>query len=409
MSNDALLTWCEIAFNRYSPLLSFVQAVKAVKQRYVPTSEILNLLDDFRKMVNDCIRIGLLSNVTSMHALSKQAYHELARYSVPTCYRLTAISKAAGILRNYRKTLRKHPDAKKPYAEKPMLTDCYAFKIVDDELRLPLGNKKFIFIQLNKHTLAAISGYTVRSVCLTACTASIAFSKETAMQTFVTGLIGIDCNLDNVTTATLDGKTEFYDLSEATKAKALYREVKSHFRRNDVRVAKTIQQKYGEKQRNRVQPILHNISKRIVEKAKAENFGIVMENLKGIRKLYRKGNGQGNEYRSRLNSWSFYEFQRQIDYKAKWEGILVIYVQAAKTSSVCAICGSNILECMERQVFCPKCKQFVDRDENAALNIVRQGLRFKLGGFAGEAMVKESPKGVILTVDANQLTRREGE
>lgn len=384
-------------------------AVKAVKQNYVSTPEILVLLEEFRKMVNDCIRIGLAENITSLQALSKKAYHQLAKYSVPTYYRLTAISKAVGILRNYRKTLRKHPKAKKPYAIKLMLTDCYAFKIADGKLRLPIRSRYYEYIPLNTRTQAVISGYTVRSVCLTASTMSIAFSKETAKETPITGLIGIDRNLDNVTTATLDGKTEFYDLSEATKAKALYREVKSHFRRNDVRVAKTIQQKYGEKQRNRVQPLLHNVSKRIVEKAKAENFGIVMENLKGIRKLYRKGNGQGNEYRSRLNSWSFYELQRQIDYKAKWEGIPVIYVQAAKTSSVCAICGSNILECTERQVFCPKCKQFVDRDENAALNIVRQGLRFKLGGFAGEAMVKESPKGVILTVDANQLTRREGE
>ena len=32
-----------------------------------------------------------------------------------------------------------------------------------------------------------------------------------------------------------------------------------------------------------------------------------MEDLKGIRRMYQKGNGQGTHYRSRLNSWSFYE------------------------------------------------------------------------------------------------------
>lgn len=381
-----------------------MQAVKSVKQNYAPTPETLVLLDDFRKMVNDCIRIGIAKNLTSMRTLSLKSYHQLERYPIYTQYRLTAISAATGMLRNYRKTLKKHPKARIPCATRLTLIDCYGFRIMGNLLRLPIKAKQYIYIPLTKHTLAIISGYTVRSVCLTACTMSIAFSKETVMQTPIMGLIGIDRNLNNVTTATLDGKTKIYCLSEATKAKALYREVKSHFRRNDVRVAKMIQQKYGRKQRNKVQPILHNVSKQIVEKAKIEHLGIVMENLKGIRKLYRKGNWQCKEYRSKLNSWSFYEFQRQIEYKAKWLGVPVIYVNPQRTSSTCAICGSNITECIERKVYCHKCNRLIDRDENASYNIVQRGVRFAPNGFASEAMVKESSKEVILTVDANKLT-----
>ena len=197
-----------------------------------------------------------------------------------------------------------------------MLIDCYGFKIINDNLRLTIKPKQYVYLPLNQRTMAVLSGYTVRSVTLTTCTIVIAFSKETDV-TDVTGLIGIDRNLDNITTATLDGKTQAYDLSNAFKAKALYREVKSHFSRNDIRVAERIQRKYGVKQRNKVQPILHNVTKRIIEKAKTEHLGIVMEDLKGLRKLYRKGNGQGKHQRGRLNSWRFYEFQRQIEYKAK--------------------------------------------------------------------------------------------
>ncbi len=377
-------------------------AIKAVKQNYVASKEVLGLLEEFRKMVNDCVRIGLEENVTSMRSLSLKAYHQLERYKVPTYYRLTAISKAVGIIRNYKRTLKKHPDAKKPYATKLMLTDCYGFKITDNALRLTIQPKQFTYIPLNHHTLTVISGYTVRSVSLTANTLSIAFSKETA-ETSIMGLIGLDRNVDNVTTATLDGKTQVYNLSGASKAKALYREVKSHFRRNDVRVAKKIQRKYGAKQRDKVQSILHNVSKQIVMNAKESKQAIVMENLKGIRKLYRRGNGQGKEYRSRLNGWSFYELQRQIEYKARWEGIPVFYVRARGTSAKCAMCGSAIAECTERKVYCPRCNRIVDRDENAALNIVRQGLRFKPGGFTSEAMVTESSQEVIRKVDVNQL------
>jgi transposase len=47
--------------------------------------------------------------------------------------------------------------------------------------------------------------------------------------------------------------------------------------------------------------------------------------------------------------------------------------------------------------------RLLDRDENAALNIVKKGLIGMPDGLASEAMVKESSKGVILLVDASQV------
>ncbi len=65
-------------------------------------------------MVNDCVRIGLKDNLTSMKSLCMKAYYQLSAYDVPTCYRLTAISRATGILRNYRKELKKNRSARFP-------------------------------------------------------------------------------------------------------------------------------------------------------------------------------------------------------------------------------------------------------------------------------------------------------
>ncbi|HYB92559.1 MAG TPA: zinc ribbon domain-containing protein, partial [archaeon] len=63
-----------------------------------------------------------------------------------------------------------------------------------------------------------------------------------------------------------------------------------------------------------------------------------------------------------------------------------IYVPPQKTSSTCAICGSKITECAERKVYCPECDRIVDRDANAASNILARGLRFKPFGPAVEAV-----------------------
>lgn len=76
-------------------------------------------------------------------------------------------------------------------------------------------------------------------------------------------------------------------------------------RRNDVRIRREITSKYGRKQREKVKQVLHQASKQIVQQAKQKQFGIVMEELTGIRKLHRRGNGQGRWIRGRMNSWSY--------------------------------------------------------------------------------------------------------
>lgn len=372
-----------------------MRVIKSVIQRYEPTPEILGLLGNFTAMVNDCIRIGLEENATSLKSLSIKAYHKLDHYTVSTAYRLTAISRAVGVLRNYHKSIRKHP-TKIPFCFKPILVDCYARKITDGKLRLPIIPRNFIYIPLNPHTLSIISGHTLRSVTLTTRTISVCYSKDVA-ETEPKGLIGIDRNLDNLTTSTNTGESKVFDLSEANKIKSAYRQVKSHFRRNDDRIKKKIYGKYGVKQRNRVKQIIHRTTKAIIENAKAKGLGIAMEKLTGIRKLYRKGNGQGKDYRARLNGWSFGKAQRQIEYKARWEGLKVIYVQPWATSSRCAVCGSKVLESTERMVYCSSCRMLVDRDVNAAYNIAERGMRFVPVGPVGEA-VNQSKDGESIQV-----------
>jgi len=151
------------------------------------------------------------------------------------------------------------------------------------------------------------------------------------------------------------------------------------------------------------------VSKRIVENAKTKRYGIVMERLTGIRRLYRKGNGQSRNYRARMNSWSYGELQRQIEYKARWEGVKVIYVPARNTSKRCSICGYKTLESTQRQLWCPKCGTILDRDENAARNLAAGGLRFSPDGPPGEAMVEErEPENAtpILKVDGGKISHQ---
>src|SRR5436309_31879 len=204
-----------------------------------------------------------------------------------------------------------------------MLTTCYGFKIHENLLRLPVKPREYVYLKLNDHTLQIISALSVRSVTLTP-RVSISYSKE-IVEIELEGYLGVDRNLDNVTTASVNGTARGFDLSKATRIKADYRYVKSRFKRNDARIRTRVYSKYGEKQRNRVQPLLHGVSKRIVEDAKTRQHGVVMEKLSGIRGLYQRGSGQSRDYRARMNGWSYGELRRQIEYKARWEGVRIVY------------------------------------------------------------------------------------
>lgn len=192
-----------------------------------------------------------------------------------------------------------------------------------------------------------------------------------------------------------------HDLHKATKIKARYRHVKSRFRRNDIRIRRKIFQKYGTKEKNRVHQLLHSVSKKIV----SENKGIILEDIKGIRKLYRKGNGQGKKFRVKMNSWSFYELQRQTEYKARWLGLPVKYVKAAGTSSKCAVCGSKMVPEEHRTLFCPCCNMVVDMDVNAAKNILARGTWVVPDAVQGEAMKQSKDAEQIVLSQASQLTK----
>ncbi|MGA3298357.1 MAG: hypothetical protein ABSD41_13020, partial [Candidatus Bathyarchaeia archaeon] len=216
-----------------------MRAVKAVQQYYTPGPEIHCMLEQFRQMLNECVRIGLSENVTSLKSLSTKAYHQLATYEVMSYYKLCAISKASGILRNYRKAVRKNPRARDPYARRLQLTTCYGFKVktLDKTLVLPFKPKQPLSIMLNAHVIRILSepNIQIRSVTLTHERVSICYAK--AVEPIQPrGLIAIDRNLDNLTLADSEGRIMRKDLARATLVKARYREIRSHMRRNDQRI-----------------------------------------------------------------------------------------------------------------------------------------------------------------------------
>jgi len=230
----------------------------------------------------------------------------------------------------------------------------------------------------------------------------------------------MDRNLRNLTVGN-DQETRHYDLSKCVRIANTTVRIVASFTRDDDRIRTAIASRYGRRRTDRTGHLLHNATKTIVAVAFQRRTAIVLENIEGIRCLYRKGNGQGRKYRGRMNGWSFGEAQRQIEYKARWAGLPVIRLSRRETrgSSVsCPRCGERLQsdKRLERKLWCGKCRVVMDRDMVAAVNLARRGrVRFarsrppiplEAQGRADEAMKGNPTTTVIPGVDAPKLTQQ---
>jgi len=126
---------------------------------------------------------------------------------------------------------------------------------------------------------------------------SICISKEIGAEPGkFASTIGIDRNLRNLTVGN-DKKVTYYDMTKVVEIAENARSVVRSFKRDDVRIRRLISSKYGTRRSERVKQIIHGVTKQIVQEAKAKRQAIVFEEIRGIRNLYRKGNGQGRSFR----------------------------------------------------------------------------------------------------------------
>ena len=329
----------------------------------------------FTDMVNDCIKTGLDNNCSTMKKLSLLSYGKLAKYDIMSYYKINAISQAAGRLQQRKQSLKRGITTKSPFVRKPYLVNCYGFKINGYLLTIPYKPRQPVHILLNEYTQKTLSdpALKVNSFSMSQNSLCLCISKQVE-PIRPENVIGIDRNLRNITVGNND-KVVFFKTNKLLSIKENTIHARVGFKRNDQKMKRSFFQKFNQRMQHRTKKFLHKISKQIVENAKQNKSAIVFENLKGIRKLYRRGNGQGKNYRRRLNGWQYYELQHQVEYKAGWEGVPVWFEDPKSTSKLCPVCGKRIQEDRQnrRKLWCNNCMKSMDRDVVASLNIAYKG------------------------------------
>jgi transposase, IS605 orfB family len=149
----------------------------------------------------------------------------------------------------------------------------------------------------------------------------------------------------------------------------LSRKVKDSNNRNKIRIKLA---KLYKNITDKKQYYLHYISNTLIN----ENQIICMEDLNV------KGMLKNHKLALSIQEMNFGEFRRILEYKSRWYNRQLVFVDRFYPSSkTCNYCGyiNKTLKLSDRQWVCPNCGNIIERDYNAALNILNEGLRMLKG------------------------------
>ncbi len=359
-------------------------AIKTIKVKYEPNEQLQDFFRVYRNMVNYCIKEGLKRNISSRFRLITillQDFKELFPYH--THYRLSACEIAVKILKNYRKMVRRNPDAKLPRVRKLFLKlDNQSFWIEEGYLKIPIKPREFLNIKLvisdfHKQFLNDVS-LKLGSVTVNQEYVILPFRKDVELKE-QKSILAMDVNeksLDCVLTKDNRYIPIKFDLSEIKRIHYTYFKKRKQLQEKLQKKSTILKEKLtGLKnvERNRIQPILHKVSKRIADIAADNNSLIILEDLSHIRSYINKKQKYAKILKRRLNAWNFHKLQEYIEYKSLWLGISTVYVNPKNTSRTCPICGW----CRKDSIgsnglfICEKCDWKFDRDLNACLNLIK--------------------------------------
>lgn len=209
---------------------------------------------------------------------------------------------------------------------------------------------------------------------------SVGFECENQAPELTDNLMGIDLGIKELAVVSFDDEClKFGNINKNKKVKNLEGKLK-HFQRNIMRKyrqngsyeeTKNIQKEKGKIKRlyyhisNIRKNYLHQTTHKLVSLLLQQ---IVMEdlNISGMMK---------NKHLSKaIQNQCFYEFRRQMTYKCEELGIEIVFADRFFPSSkTCSCCGSykKELKLSDRMFVCEDCGTKIDRDYNAAINLMR--------------------------------------
>jgi len=238
------------------------------------------------------------------------------------------------------------------------------FKIGDSTISVSMFGKPVqIKAKLHRAIIGTVKTCTVRRY---GCKWFVCFSVEQE-DNFLppcTDAVGLDAGLNFFLALSNGGFVDnprFFRRDEKALAKAGRRQAKTKKRSHERKKANKVLARIHERIRNRRHDFVHQTARRIVNR-----YGVI-----AVEKLNVKGMVQNHHLAKSISDASWSMFRTVLTQKAESAAREVIAVNPAYTSQDCHSCGYRAKKKLsERWHHCPMCGASLDRDTNAAINIL---------------------------------------
>ena len=192
----------------------------------------------------------------------------------------------------------------------------------------------------------------------------------------ICNVVGVDRGI-NFVVATYDSKHKsgFVNGRGIKQKRAYYKALRKELQQRQTSSARRRLKAIGQRENRWMQDVNHCVSKALVENNPKHTL-FVLEDLFGIRsateKVYRKD-------RYVFVSWSFYDLEQKLKYKAALNESSVIKVNPCYTSQTCPICGHTEKSNRNKKIHlfvCKNCGYTSNDDRIGAMNLYRMGINY---------------------------------
>ncbi len=189
-------------------------------------------------------------------------------------------------------------------------------------------------------------------------------------------VVGIDRGI-NFLAVSYDskGKSSFFDGGKIKHKRAHYKELRSELQKKQTPSARRRLKKIGSRENRWMNDVNHCVSKALVTNNPSKTL-FVLEDLTNVKQATEKVRKK-DRYVS--VSWSFYDLEQKLKYKAQRSGGLVVNVDPHYTSQRCPKCGhiEHSNRDKKHHVFCCKnCGYCSNDDRIGAMNLYLLGLEY---------------------------------
>lgn len=188
-------------------------------------------------------------------------------------------------------------------------------------------------------------------------------------------MIGVDMGLDNFLTSSQEEKIDnprYLRESEEKLSKVQRKHSRKKLRSKNRTKSRIKIARLHEKITNQRQDFLHKLSKYLVN-----DFQLI-----AFEKLIIKGMVKNKYLAKSITDASWGKFRQMLTYKAEEAGLYAIGVNPQNTSQICSNCEKTVPKSLATRIHkCPHCGLTIDRDINAAKNILN--LALSTAGTAG--------------------------